>query len=214
MLLEHDYIDLGPIPAEVLKDLQEIAHTVDWNKSEFNRNDYILHSQLVRVPYGIRNEFSQPITADIKKILEAFAPIDEWMHSVYSDHIFLKGEICCLMPHDELPFHVDPVWWHQHGHRIHIPIITNDHCFWCVDDREHHFSIGRYYDVNNRRYHTSRNGGSTIRLHVILDILDKNVYNQAKNDNIDIEQNTFNSGLYQRQEFFDQLPMLKNQIYY
>lgn len=213
MLLNTDYKLLGSIPDYIFSDLKEIAQTIDWSKNEFQRQEKLC-TRIVRVPYGVRQEQPQELTHDVQKILQGFESIDNWMHSQYSTHVFIKCEIACLMPGDELFWHVDPNWWHQHSHRVHIPIITNPHCFWCIEDREHYFEVGKYYEVNNRRYHTYCNRGNTFRLHLVFDILDKSIYQSAIKNQIDISGPTRKTELLTRQDFFIRLPQLLKEEYF
>jgi len=212
MFLTTDFTHLGSVPQEVIANLQELALSLDWSKKDFDRNE-ILTTRIVRVPYGIRQERPQELTYDVQRVLDEFKTVDQWMHTLYPDHTFIKCEIACLMPGDKLLFHVDPCWWHEHSHRIHVPIISNPDCFWCIEDREHYFDVGQYYEVNNRIYHTYCNRGDTFRLHLIFDIIENSKYQQALDNGIDISSMTFDTEFLPHTEFLAKLPELK-QLHY
>lgn len=191
MLIDQDAIELGSVPNDILYELQNLTPTLDWTKPEFDRKGVEgMVSRIVRVPYNIRREPDQEQTEDVLKVLTAFNPVDLWIKTVYPDHVFIKCEINWLFPGDMLPYHRDPTWWHEHSHRIHIPVLTNPECFWLVEGRETHLKVGKYYEINNRKFHTVINRGSTPRLHLVFDILENNKYQEVLDNNINIDAET------------------------
>ena len=46
----------------------------------------------------------------------------------------------------------------------------------------YHFEKGKAYEVNNRALHSAKNGGDTIRIHLIFEYLDAEINNVPKND--------------------------------
>lgn len=191
MLIKEDAVDWGPVPDDILVDLRAVTNTIDWSKSDFDRNDGTgLPTRVVRVPYGIRKDPHQDRTDDVVRVLEAFEPANQWMKNTYPDYTFIKCEINWLFPGDMLPYHRDPNWWHEHSHRIHIPVTTNPDCFWLVEGRETHLDVGRHYEINNRRFHAMINRGTTPRLHLVFDLLENDRYQQALAQNIDINKIT------------------------
>lgn len=186
MYFDDDYKDLGYFPLEVIQPLAELAKTVDWDLPELQRNDRILIHQMVRVPYKVRQEPSQTTTEVHKIILEKFWPIHNYMQELYPDHIFIKGEINWSRPGSKLQIHRDPNVWHGLSNRIHVPIITNQNAFIVVENRFYHFSIGRYYELNNRKFHSVVNNGETGRLHCVFDVMPEMKFKETLDNNIDI----------------------------
>lgn len=214
MLLDTDFRVLGEVPQSVRAGLADLAVRTDWQKKEFTSADPYYYSRVVYVPYGIRRELPQEHTQDVRNILQQFEPIDRWMHEKFPDHVFVKGEIACLLPGQEVIWHVDGSWWHQYSHRVHVPIVSNPSCFWCVEDREHYFDVGCYYEVNNRRYHSYCNRGDSIRLHLVFDVLPNATYQNALDQGIDISMVTKRTLGLNRQQFFERLPELLQEEYY
>lgn len=213
MLIDTDYRFLGTVPEDIRRGLTELANNIDWHKDDFNRTDP-LSTRIVRVPYGVRAEEPQEQTHDVLNILEQFAPIDKWMHEKFPDHVFVKCEIACLLPGQDVIWHIDMCWWHQYSHRIHIPIVSNPDCFFCIEDREHYLKVGEYYEVNNRRYHSYCNRGDSFRLHLIFDVLDRKIYQESQEQNIDISSVSRPTLGLTRQQFFEKLPDLLKEEYY
>lgn len=77
-----------------------------------------------------------------------------------------------------LKLHFDNVWLHVLSRRIHIPLKTNilAKMGFLIARNEvqvEHFALGGIYEVNNTHPHSARNGGTDERLHLIVDIIDK-----------------------------------------
>ena len=185
MLIDSDYKLLGNFPVEILQPM--INLNVDWTAPDFDRNGKDFYARTVRVPYGIRQEPFQEQTPAIKQVLDAFWPVDQVMHKLYPDHVFIKCEINYVAPHEDVGIHIDFCWWHEHSHRIHVPVVTNDDCYFVVENRPHHFEVGKYYEINNRLFHSAINHGKTGRIHLVFDIMDKSKFDLAKSQGIDID---------------------------
>ena len=216
MLLEKDYIRLGDVPEKLITDVRNLALTIDWTKEVFNRNNDVLISKVVRTPFNnsARAEIPQEQTDEVKTMIEVIKPVSDWMLGQFKNHIIVKCEATVLLPKTQLSYHVDPCWFHQHSHRVHIPIITNPDALWCIEDRYHHFDLGGYYEVNNRIYHSFCNNGSQHRLHLLFDLMDNDVYSKSIEDNIDLDKQTFDSEFLSKEDFLAKLPELKTLTYY
>ena len=188
MHIDSDYKTLGTFPINVIQPLIDLANELDWSLPDFSRNGHYLDNAIVRVPYNIRKEPPQEITPTIQRVLDCFWPIDAYMRTLYPDHVFIKCEMNWIKPNENIPIHIDPCWWHGVSHRIHVPIITNDDCFFLVEGRPHHFEVGKYYEVNNRKYHSVSNTGTHGRLHLVFDAMPQTVYNDAIAQSIDISE--------------------------
>jgi hypothetical protein len=55
-------------------------------------------------------------------------------------------------------------------HRIHIPVITNNECFFEIDDELKVMKEGEAWEINNvRKLHSVYNNGETDRIHLLID---------------------------------------------
>lgn len=54
--------------------------------------------------------------------------------------------------------------------RLHIPIITNEHCWmvWPKDQFCVHLNEGYVYWTNTQKYHSFLNGGTEDRIHIVM----------------------------------------------
>ncbi len=79
-----------------------------------------------------------------------------------------RMRILSLVPRKSLSFHRDP------EPRLHIPILTNPGALMIVDDYCTHMPAnGRAYFMNTKKYHTALNGGESLRVHLVVTILNK-----------------------------------------
>ena len=54
--------------------------------------------------------------------------------------------------------------------RIHIPITTNPHVVFTMEDGPHQMLVGKAYTINTLAPHAVSNGGSTPRVHFVFEV--------------------------------------------
>jgi hypothetical protein len=63
--------------------------------------------------------------------------------------------------------------------RIHIPIETNENCFFTVGNDKRNLKIGELWEINNdKREHSVNNLGDTDRIHLIIDWVEQSLFEQ------------------------------------
>lgn len=63
--------------------------------------------------------------------------------------------------------------------RIHIPIQTNDDCFFTVGDDKRNLKLGELWEINNdKKMHSVDNFGETDRIHLIVDWVEQTLFEQ------------------------------------
>jgi len=74
-----------------------------------------------------------------------------------------------LAPGQMHPAHVDiqPPEWVT---RVHVPLVTNQHCTATMWDGFHEMSVGKAYSFNTRISHAVSNAGDARRIHLVFDI--------------------------------------------
>lgn len=55
------------------------------------------------------------------------------------------------------------------SHRTHTPIVTNEDIDFRIDGERCKMSVGEIYEINNQLDHSVHNGGTTDRVHLIID---------------------------------------------
>ena len=69
----------------------------------------------------------------------------------------------------EIGPHVDEGHSLKRSHRIHVPVVSNDETEFTVGSLTLTMRVGEMWEINNRRIHAVKNGGSTARVHLITD---------------------------------------------
>lgn len=63
--------------------------------------------------------------------------------------------------------------------RIHIPIQTNDNCFFTVGDDRRNLKLGELWEINNdKKRHSVENLGETDRVHLIVDWVEQSLFDK------------------------------------
>lgn len=102
------------------------------------------------------------------KYLEAISP-----HFEIKDYTAL---IVKLRPSSVIGTHVDGgSRFFQLGHRLHIPVKTNDKVFFDVGSTRTNMKVGKIYEINNLAPHRVENQSKESRIHLIMDIFDKSI---------------------------------------
>lgn len=91
----------------------------------------------------------------------------------FEGYVPVKGEISCCLPQSLQKFHIDPRVFHRYCKRIHIPLLTNIQSYLSIGYENYHLEVGKIYEFDNTSMHRSLNLGKTKRIHIILDIIDK-----------------------------------------
>ena len=63
------------------------------------------------------------------------------------------------------------------GRRIHIPIITNENCFFTVGTDKRNLKVGEVWEINNdKKSHSVENHGDSDRVHLIVDWVEDSIF--------------------------------------
>lgn len=77
-----------------------------------------------------------------------------------------KAQIFALWPSSQIVGHCDPS---ISGTRFHLPLQTNDGC-WVYHGEWVQLRAGHLYQMNPMEFHGAVNWGTTLRLHLVIDI--------------------------------------------
>jgi hypothetical protein len=176
MHITEDYVELGSIGEDIMRPVTKILEETDWDGPEYDRNEVSLQGgKLLVLPYII--PFKKPsYTAAQVKLLQTISPIIETIMSFFPNYVKVRGELATLLPGVKVRLHYDDRWFHENCRRIHVPIVTNNYAEQHFEDRKYHLDYCKIYEINNRMLHGAANYGHDVRVHLILDILDKNLY--------------------------------------
>ena len=173
-----DFKEIGKVDPEILNPVIELFNTINWDTFSYKRHESKLKAgKLLALPY-IVYKYDHPFyTEEQKTLIEAIEPVVDEIVKLFPGYVKVRGEIATLLPGVDLPLHTDIVWFHKYSRRIHVPIITNEHCCQKFEDRTFHLEFAKIYEINNRIMHGASNQGKNHRIHLILDLLNEDIYN-------------------------------------
>lgn len=97
-----------------------------------------------------------------EKDFNVFAYDLPYTNSVLSDLKMYRSRLMNMPPAYCYSYHRDPT------QRIHIPLLTNDNCFFVIDDRVLRIPAdGNHYLIDTRKMHTFVNASFKERLHIV-----------------------------------------------
>lgn len=101
------------------------------------------------------------------------------MHQIIAKHYVKGGTIiravaAKLKAGAHIDSHTDQHVSFHHGHRIHIPIATNNQVRFMIEGRPYKLKVGEAYEINNQKRHGVMNRGSEDRIHFIFDYVPGN----------------------------------------
>ena len=85
-----------------------------------------------------------------------------YINSIIKDLNMYRTRVMNMPPRTCYTIHKDTT------KRIHIPIITNEHCLFIIDKEIKHYPAdGSYYLVDTTQYHTAVNASIQNRIHIV-----------------------------------------------
>ena len=103
---------------------------------------------------------------------EAHVQTIAMMNSVFPNHTMVRGGLMSLGKTAKQFQHQDQRVFHRFCKRVHWPIVTNPLAKLCIGENEYHLPENTVWAFNNIvNLHYSKNNGSDIRFHIIIDII-------------------------------------------
>ena len=85
-----------------------------------------------------------------------------YINSIIKDLKMYRTRVMILKPKTCYTYHQDTT------KRIHIPLVTNDKCFFIINTQVKHYPAdGNYYVVDTTQMHTALNASKEDRIHII-----------------------------------------------
>jgi hypothetical protein len=166
----------GTVRAEVI--LAEIAAAPVWNWLNVRKfikdskhaasEDIILRWQDLHG--SLANQFRGLVCKDTV-VAAAFPVLMSAIKSWSKGHDLGRIVIAKLPPGAEIPTHCDEGFYADWFDRYHWVIETNEEATITCQDEEQHLPLGTIWRINNHEAHSAKNQGTTPRIHVIVDAL-------------------------------------------
>ena len=149
---------------------------LDWDSYKFRQERYKDHSETRTIPLIWCEKFRDvkiwdPYYSIFKQDIEL---IEKYTKENLSPSGKMMSAILINLPAGKsIGRHIDdnPVGNRfNRCHRIHIPILTNDNCFFEIDGEYKNMKKGEIWEINNiRKKHSVSNSGETDRIHLLID---------------------------------------------
>ena len=162
---------MGPLSDAILS-----LDSAAWHEEEYRQEAFDVHRETESVVLVFVNLDSWPTLEVIKepgwdRLIDVAVPV---MHDII-DRCYPKGGTIIramaakLLAGGKIAPHTDTHPSFHIGHRIHIPITTNNRVRFMIDGRPHRFEIGKAYEINNQMNHSVANKGQDDRITFIFD---------------------------------------------
>ena len=172
-LRELGEVDMGPLSDAILA-----LDSAAWREEEYRQEAFDVHRETESVVLVFVNLDSWPTLEVIKepgwdRLVDVAVPV---MHDII-DRFYPKGGTIIramaakLLAGGKIAPHTDTHPSFHIGHRIHIPITTNNRVRFMIDGRPHRFEIGQAYEINNQMNHSVANKGQEDRITFIFDYI-------------------------------------------
>lgn len=118
-----------------------------------------------------RRSYDRPVWAEWRALVEPVLR-DATRDYGYAAGAFPRVMLARMAPGGVIRPHRDANAAAKWPHKIHVPLVTNEHVRFFVDGTAYHFSEGEAVEVNNLGVHAVENGGSSDRIHLIFEYYD------------------------------------------
>ena len=93
-----------------------------------------------------------------------------------NDYVMWGAELNSVPPGNAVNPHFDRHFYSDYTTRIHIVLTTNPDVLFIFENQTKKFAVGECFIFNNKLQHSITNVGDTARLHLVVDIVPKTVF--------------------------------------
>ncbi|TNE59070.1 MAG: hypothetical protein EP340_03600 [Alphaproteobacteria bacterium] len=163
-------IDMADLKARVLEQEQKA-----WEEQEYRQYAYDVHKDTRSIVMVFCDTKWPEVTISKEPGWDRLADIAlPLMHQVIETHYkpggtILRAMAAKLKAGGVIQQHVDSLTSFRYGHRIHIPLTTNDRVRFMIDGKPYRMELGKVYEINNQKMHSVLNRGKEDRITFIFD---------------------------------------------
>ena len=165
---------LGPVQADALIDGILSQPEEAWSEQQYRQQEYDVHHQTESIvlvfcdgwpDISVRKEVGWERLADT-----AVPVMQDIINRCYPPGgTIIRAMAAKLLAGGRITPHYDSHPSFFHGHRIHVPITTNERVRFMIDGRPYRFEVGKAYEINNQKTHSVMNKGVEDRITFIFD---------------------------------------------
>lgn len=168
--------ELGQVDMAALGETILALDEAAWREQELRQKDYNeVHgdTQSVVMVFCDGDWPEMTVTKDVgwDRLAEHAVPI---MHDIIGRFYpkggtILRAMAAKLKAGGRIRPHTDQMESFHHGHRIHVPVTTNNQVRFMIDGRPYRLKVGQAYEINNQKSHGVINSGKDDRITFIFD---------------------------------------------
>ena len=173
--------DWGEVDTTILREAVLIQDDLAWDEDDRRQDDYDVHRQTKSIVVLFASLSWPRVTITREKgwdrIADAANPImAEIIERFYSPGgTIIRAVAAKLAAGGNITPHIDSLKSFAYGHRIHIPVTTNNLVRFMIDGRPYRFEVGNVYEINNQMTHSVMNAGKEDRISFIFDYIPADV---------------------------------------
>lgn len=209
-------VTIADLPEDILNAFRNsILSEYDLEHEQYATTEKAFYNSRRIVAHNKFNKLSSQVYTNAKfdNTLEKLCePIINEIRKILPNSVPVLIQLATLLKKQNLQWHVDAVIYHQFTNKIHIPIISNDACFFetlnavektvnCVN-----LCLGKLYNINNLDLHRSINQGDTSRTHLVIDFMPDHILKMLLDLNIDFFHIDYPNIIEDKKKFFEALP--------
>lgn len=185
MNFKGDFIQLGKFDVSKLKERITQFTEEDWSRNDVRQKKFETHKDTTTIPLIFDEDFrheNPTFLPEYQLLAPQLKPLYEFINGHYNKSLKYKrlqkknGKaypvrtiVARLKPGGQIPAHMDRNFTLTHGHRIHIPVVTDSNVNLGVGEKSHFLKEGEVWEINNRHIHHVENMSDIYRIHIIVD---------------------------------------------
>jgi hypothetical protein len=164
---------VGEVNVTEFQNKLEIITDEFWNEFTYRQDTFEVHAKTLTVPIIFSEDFESE-NVQYQKYFKYFSDELLKLSKVFQEkHGFgyiTRAILVNLKANSTIPSHVDSGESLHACHRMHIPLITNEHCKFSVGEDTINMKTGEIWEINNtNKLHSVNNSSNTDRIHLIAD---------------------------------------------
>ena len=144
-----------------------------WNDFTYRQDTFEVHAKTLTVPLIFSEDFESEnvqYQTYFKYFSDELLKLSKVFQETHGFGYITRAILVNLKANSSIPPHVDSGESLHKCHRMHIPLITNDHCDFSVGKDTINMKIGEIWEINNtNKVHSVNNASNFDRIHLIAD---------------------------------------------
>ncbi len=173
--------DWGEVDTTLLREAILSQDDLAWDEDDRRQDDYEVHRQTKSIVMLFASLTWPHVTISREKGWDRIAEVANPVMAEIIERFYppggtiIRAVAAKLLAGASITPHIDSLKSFAYGHRIHIPITTNNLVRFMIDGRPYRFEIGHVYEINNLKTHSVMNAGKEDRINFIFDYVPPDV---------------------------------------